>query len=511
MTRHLTTLRALFATLFAAVLFTHSAVAQSSTTFTYQGSLTSSGTPYTGFADLRAELFSTLSGGSPISPAVNLTNVSVTNGVFTVPLDFGAAFDTGQPRWIEISVRAPAGAGGYTTLSPRQALTPTPLAQGIAGVPITRGGPETLDQSQAETTGNAGNVGAFGGGNSWQSFTPTFTGYLTRLQLRGTSASVNAQPLNVRLHLGVGNSGPIIGEFNMSAPDTGYEVTLLNFAVPNFFVQAGLPYTLAFNGQVLLEQSNNQIVNASGLMRGGPYNYWFRTFVTPVPSINAAASNAAFAAIANTASTATNATNAASVPWSGLTGQAAVSTGTIGTGWQMLFNNSTTSFRGGVRLADSGFLEITNNAAVANPSFARLASNGTWSAVSDERLKTDISPAEGHLDAVMKLRPVNFRWKSTGAADLGFIAQDVRRILPTLVTGDDATERLTLNYSQLSVVAIGAIQELKSRHDAQLESFKAELKIRNAEAERREAEIADLKARLERLERLQQGGSKSTP
>ncbi len=490
---HLVKVRALFAALCAALIFTPCAPAQTATTFTYQGSLSSSGAPFTGFADLRAELFSTLSGGAPVAPAVDLTNVSITNGVFTVPLDFGAAFDTGQPRWIQISVRAPAGAGNYTTLSPRQAITPTPLAQGIVGVPITRGGPETLDQSQDETTGNAGNVGAFGGGNSWQSFTPTFTGYLTRLQLRGASASLNAQPLNVRLHLGVGNSGPIIGEFNMSAPDTGYEVTLLNFAVPYFFVQAGLPYTLAFNGQVLLEQSNNQIVNASGLMRGGPYNYWFRTFVTPVPSINAAASNAAFAAIANTASTATNATNAASVPWSGLTGQAAVSTGAIGTGWQMLFNNSTTSFRGGVRLADSGFLEITNNAANANPSFARLASNGTWSAVSDERLKTDISPAEGLLATAMKLHPVNFRWKSSGAADLGFIAQDVRRVLPSLVTGEDATERLTLNYSQLSVVAIGAVQELKSRHEAQLEALKNELK-------KRDAENAELKARLSAIE-----------
>jgi hypothetical protein len=57
------------------------------------------------------------------------TSVGVANGLFTISnLDFGAnAFD-GNARWLEIAVRCPAGSGSYTTLSPRQALTPAPYA-----------------------------------------------------------------------------------------------------------------------------------------------------------------------------------------------------------------------------------------------------------------------------------------------------------------------------------------------------------------------------------------------
>jgi hypothetical protein len=169
----------------------------------------------------------------------------------------------------------------------------------------------------------------------------------------------------------------------------------------------------------------------------------------------------------------------------------------IGTGslasndWHTLFTNTTNAtFRGGMRLADSGFFEVTNNAANASPNFARLASTGAWSAVSDARLKTDVTTAEGNLAATMKLRPVNFRWKADGTEDFGLIAQEVRAVLPRLVTGDESKDSLTLNYSQLSVVAIGAIQEQQR-----------EIERMKAEAARHAAENADLKARLERLEK----------
>ncbi len=194
------------------------------------------------------------------------------------------------------------------------------------------------------------------------------------------------------------------------------------------------------------------------------------------------ATNAASATNAVNAMTAANATNAQSAPWSGLTGQAAVSTGAIGTGWQLLFNNSTSTFRGGMRLADSGFFEVTNGASLASPSFARLSSAGAWTAVSDARLKTDVTSAEGNLAAALKLRPVNFRWKGGGTEDFGLIAQEVREVLPRLVIGDETKDSLTVNYSQLSVVAIGAIQELKADND------------------RKQREIDVLRARLDRIE-----------
>ena len=50
----------------------------------------------------------------------------MTDGLFTVQVDFGVGPFTGQPVWLEIQVR-PAGSGLFTEL-PRQQLTATPYA-----------------------------------------------------------------------------------------------------------------------------------------------------------------------------------------------------------------------------------------------------------------------------------------------------------------------------------------------------------------------------------------------
>jgi hypothetical protein len=64
-----------------------------------------------------------------VGTTVTRSNVNVSQGVFTASLDFGNLFD-GTALWLEVAVRS-AGAGSYTTLSPRQALTGTPYALGL--------------------------------------------------------------------------------------------------------------------------------------------------------------------------------------------------------------------------------------------------------------------------------------------------------------------------------------------------------------------------------------------
>jgi len=105
------------------------------TAFTYQGQLEQSGSPGTGPCDFRFMLFDTAGSGSPptggnqIGNAAAAGDVQVSNGLFTLPLDFGAAaFNTGSDRWLQIAVRCPAGNGSYQTLAPRQPLTPAPFA-----------------------------------------------------------------------------------------------------------------------------------------------------------------------------------------------------------------------------------------------------------------------------------------------------------------------------------------------------------------------------------------------
>lgn len=95
--------------------------------FTYQGQLKTSGAPATGAFDLSFRLFDTSMGGSQIGSTVNIPSASVANGLFTAKLDFGATGFEGSKRWLEISVK-PAGTSVYTTLTPRQEITPTPYS-----------------------------------------------------------------------------------------------------------------------------------------------------------------------------------------------------------------------------------------------------------------------------------------------------------------------------------------------------------------------------------------------
>src|ERR1035437_5440178 len=97
------------------------------TAFTYQGRLTDGTNAANGRYDLTFSLFSVSSGPGQVG-SIYITSASpVSNGLFTVTLDFGAGVFTGPARWLEISVRTNGG-GAYTTLSPRQAITATPYA-----------------------------------------------------------------------------------------------------------------------------------------------------------------------------------------------------------------------------------------------------------------------------------------------------------------------------------------------------------------------------------------------
>ncbi|SPE56479.1 hypothetical protein SBV1_2400011 [Verrucomicrobia bacterium] len=98
------------------------------TAFTYQGSLTDSASPANGNYDLEFYLRDAASGGSPVGTTNTIAPVAVSNGLFTVTLDFGAGVFDGTSRWLEIGVRTNGSLAAYATLSPRQALTPSPYA-----------------------------------------------------------------------------------------------------------------------------------------------------------------------------------------------------------------------------------------------------------------------------------------------------------------------------------------------------------------------------------------------
>lgn len=147
------------------------------TAFTYQGRLNDGGQPANGVYDFSFALFDAGNAGNQVGGANNFNGIEVTNGAFTVALDFGGNFP-GADRWLEIAVQA-TGGGGFTTLSPRQKLTATPyaitaanLTGGLPAVQLSGTAPPSAigsftNHSDVVTTGLVPGQGIFYSGAVW--------------------------------------------------------------------------------------------------------------------------------------------------------------------------------------------------------------------------------------------------------------------------------------------------------------------------------------------------------
>ena len=118
------------AMMLAAASLTLSAYAQqSSTAFTYQGFLKDNNNPANAKYDLQFTLYDAPTGGNRIGNSVVFDDLQITNGLFTVEIDFGInPFSSGQRRWIEIGIRPFNSTGSFVILDPRIELTPVPYA-----------------------------------------------------------------------------------------------------------------------------------------------------------------------------------------------------------------------------------------------------------------------------------------------------------------------------------------------------------------------------------------------
>lgn len=95
---------------------------------------------------------------------------------------------------------------------------------------------------------------------------------------------------------------------------------------------------------------------------------------------------------------------------------------------------------------------------------------GTWSNLSDERLKKNIFDYKGSLEKILNLRPVSFEWKEnkegrTAGRHIGFIAQEVEKVFPEWVSAmSDGNKWMT--PEGMNAVLVGAIRDLKNHSDS---------------------------------------------
>ena len=93
--------------------------------------------------------------------------------------------------------------------------------------------------------------------------------------------------------------------------------------------------------------------------------------------------------------------------------------------------------------------------------------NGNLTEVSLREMKTNIEPIENILPAVLQMQGVSFDWKKdkNEKNHYGFIAEDVEKILPNLVSHDEEGKAQGIQYSKMTAVLLEAIKEQQIQID----------------------------------------------
>ena len=181
----------------------------------------------------------------------------------------------------------------------------------------------------------------------------------------------------------------------------------------------------------------------------------------------------------------TNSTDVINCLKSSGTGLAVTSNATVGGTLAVTTSTTTPS----VGLDSTDYISWTNNTKTdfyinGNNKF-RMEADGDFHAdgdvvaysttISDERLKTGITPVTDALTKVSQLNGVEFTRKNNGQRSAGVIAQEVEKVLPQAIrekklplqTGEEDTLYKTVEYDALHSLYIEAIKELKDMVEKQ--------------------------------------------
>jgi hypothetical protein len=148
----------------------------------------------------------------------------------------------------------------------------------------------------------------------------------------------------------------------------------------------------------------------------------------------------------------------------------------------------------GIFMIDSG----TPNSLIMVGHASKTEGGTSWLVFSDRRLKQDVQAYEPGLNEVLRLRPVRFRYRddakrslTSAQEEVGFIAQEVREVIPEAVTeGKDGY--LSLSADPIHWAAINAIQELNARLEAETAALGSAMQVKDAELQDLKRQLAEL-------------------
>ena len=430
-------------------------VSAQTTEFTFQGKLTDQNAAANGSYDLSFKLYD--AANIQVGTEVVREDVQVANGMFTTSLDFGGSAFDGSARQIEISVRPGASTGSFTALSPKQAINSVPYA---------------VVSKKATTADTATNATQLAGVNASE-YVQTNDSRLTdaRNPLPGSGSYIRNDSIqqSANFHvLGVGE----VGRLGVGVTPTSYKMevvdpssralrvlantgggTVASFgALGEFHVDAqnfpGGRLKIKENGNVGIGTSDPQTrfevhgnirASANDLPRfsihytgtaNADQHKW--QMYTNGPALN-------FSAI--------NDTETAETVWMQVTRSSGINLNRV------VFPNSVVAL---------DVLGVSGGNALCLNSLNQIARCS-----SSIRYKENIVDYGSGLDLIGRLRPVSFKWKSDGKADLGLVAEEVAAIDPLLATYNEKGEIEGVKYDRVGVVLVNAVKEQQTQIEAQ--------------------------------------------
>ncbi|HWN94849.1 MAG TPA: tail fiber domain-containing protein [Methylomirabilota bacterium] len=498
------------------VAVTTGALAQT-TAFTYQGRLNGNGVPASGTYDLQFTVYDSSGGATIVAGPLTSSALGISNGLFAITLDFGTSVFTGPARWLQIGVRTNGG-GSFVALNPRQALTPAPYAihagtaSNVANGAVVKSLNNLRDNITLAAGANvaltpSGNTltiaatGGGGGGSPWLTNTTNIYYNAGRVGI-GTTAPLWPLDVNGSMHVGsqAADGTPKLIHFGdldfvsigENTEDDRMELTAAKFVFKNGNVGIGTGTESPANKLTVRTPTTDYgiehtdgTVRLSTFLGGSTGGGWLGTISNHKLSffVN---NSSAIMTIAENGNIGIGTANPSSLYKLDVVGSTVIN---LIHGERFFVSDS----------SDMAMLVVQQGVAYQVTAFGNLQVVGdatktqggtSWSPFSDRRLKQDVRAYEPGLNEILQLRPVRFHYRNdpkrsltSAQEEVGFIAQEVREIIPDAIAeGQDGY--LRLKADPIHWAAINAIQEL------------------NAKLKEQRAANAELKHRIEKLEQL---------
>jgi hypothetical protein len=445
------------------------------TAFTYQGEFKVAGVPATGSHHLRFQLWDALIGGAQVGGDVDAPTVAMTEGRFTVPLDFGVSVFDGSARWLQVAVVTNGGAT-VTTLAPRHPITATPYALQTRGISVDSDGEVGIGTADPLEDLHVASPAA-------------------RLRLEDTNSPgggytliYDAQPTQLRFSK-TNNNGSVLFDMNPIAADG------ISDARVRFFRETTT--TGAKSVDFLRGDGSNSASAAIGIdgadsffqIHGG--NIGIGT-TTPTAKLAVTGSDRTIEGIS------TGGGIGSSI---GVYGESASSTGT---GVRGVTTNNVGVSGKALGTTDSNVGVLGDSSSPTGNDFYAAGAGVNYGSSSSIRWKRNIEAINDPLAMLAAMRGVYFDWDAEhgGHHDVGMIAEEVGKVLPEIVTYEDnGIDASGMDYSKLTPLLVEAVKALRAEKDRQIQAQQEQIDAQARVIEHQQAAIDELLRRLKALER----------